>query len=158
MKPIPQTNTVPAPFRGEFFEIPGEILSLRLIDVYPEDRDALPFYYWHIVRNADGAELGSISLRLGHNYHSYYNGNVGYAIEEPYQGHHYAFLACQMLLAVARQHGMDKLVFTCNIDNIPSCKTIEHLGAALIEEVVPPEDYCFYFEGIRPHRIYLLAL
>ncbi|MBR3293640.1 MAG: GNAT family N-acetyltransferase [Oscillospiraceae bacterium] len=156
--PIPQASPTPAPFREEFFEIPGDPLSLQLRELNPGDGQALPFYWWRIVRNADGAEVGSISLRLGHNYHSYYNGNVGYEIEEPYQGHHYAFLACQMLLDAARQHGMDKLYFSCNHDNAASYKTIERLGARLLEELIPPEDYCFYFDGIKKHRIYLLEL
>ena len=39
-----------------------------------------------------------------------------------------------------------------------SYKTIEKLGANLIEEVLPPKDYIFYWDGIKAQRIYELKI
>ena len=147
-----------APFRKEFFHISGPILDLDLIETDAGDDRILPFYYWNIVLKATGETVGAISLRLGHNYHSRYNGNVGYEIDEMYRGHHYAYDACRMLEPVAAAHGMDHLIFSCDFDNAASIRTIEHLGARLLETVEPPKDYVFYHDGIAPHRIYRLDL
>lgn len=143
-------------FNPELFSIKGELLELRLIDTYENVGGDLPFYWWDILLN--GAEIGKISFRIGHSYHSYYNGNIGYEIDEPYRGHHYALLACRLVLRAARYHGMDKLYLTCDYDNAASYKTIEKLGAKLIEEVRPPEDYIYYHEGIKVHKIYELKI
>ncbi|MBQ5991019.1 MAG: GNAT family N-acetyltransferase [Clostridia bacterium] len=53
---------------------------------------------------------------------------------------------------------MDHLIFSCDFDNAASIRTIEHLGARLLETVEPPKDYVFYYDGIAPHRIYRLDL
>ena len=39
-------------------------------------------------------------------------------------------------------------------DNVASYKTIEKLGAKFIEEVCPPKDYIYYYEGMPKQRIY----
>ena len=146
------------PFCEEFFHISGPLLDLDLIETDGGSEKILPFYYWNIVLHATGERVGSISLRVGHDYHSYYNGNVGYEIDEPYRGHHYAAYACRMLEPVAKAHGMDHLIYSCDFDNAPSYKTIERLNGTLLETVTPPKDYVFYYEGIPAHRIYRLDL
>lgn len=145
-------------FNEKFFNISGEIIELRLIDVFVPDNGDLPFYWWNIILKSENAVIGKISLRLGANFHSYYNGNIGYEIDKDYQGHHYAFLACRMILPIAKQHNMKKIYITCDYDNIPSYKTIERLGGILVEEIVPPEEYLYYFDGIAKHKIYELEL
>lgn len=145
-------------FNENFFNISGKILDLRLIDVFVPDNGDLPFYWWNIVLKSENAVIGKISLRLGSNFHSYYNGNIGYEIDKEYPGHHYSFFACQMILPIAKQHNLKKLYITCDYDNIPSYKTIEKLGGKLVEEVVPPVEYLYYFDGIAKHKIYQLEL
>ena len=146
------------PFQEQFFRISGPMLDLHLIEINDGDGKAIPFYYWSIILRATGEKIGAISLRIGYNYHSYYNGNVGYEIEKPFRGHHFAYYACRMLEPVAWYHGMDHLIFSCDYDNAASCQTIERLGASLLETVDPPKDYVYYDEDIAPHRIYRLDL
>lgn len=145
-------------FNREFFYIEGDTLALYLIDTYEGKGDELPFYWWEIVLKSSNTAVGKIGLRLGHNYHSYYNGNIGYEIDEAYRGHHFALSACQLVLPVARYHGMERLYLTCDFDNVASSKTIEKLGATLVEEVRPPKDWIYYYEGVPTHRIYVLHL
>lgn len=145
-------------FNRAFFNIMGNSLELRLIDTYEGKDGSLPFYWWDIVLSAANTTIGKISFRIGHNDHSYYNGNIGYEIDEAYRGHHYALLACQLVLSVAKYHRMDKIYLTCDYDNAASYKTIEKLGATLIEEIRPPEDYLYYYEGIARHKIYELSI
>lgn len=145
-------------FNKDLYYIKGENIDLRLIDTYEGEGGALPFYWWDIILKPNNVAVGKISFRIGHNYHSYYNGNIGYEVDEEYRGHHYALLACQLLLKVAQYHKMGKIYLTCDYDNVASYKTIEKLGANLVEEVLPPKDYIFYYEGIEIHRIYELEI
>lgn len=145
-------------FNKNFFTISNDELELRLIDVYPSTKGVIPFYWWNVYLKSKDVKIGSISFRIGHNYHSYYNGNIGYEIDEEYQGNNYAYKACKMLMDVAIYHQMDKIYFSCTYDNIASYKTIEKLGGKLIEEITPPKDYIYYFVDIKPHKIYELEI
>ncbi len=148
----------PKVFDEKFFCLSGDSIELRLIDTYDGGDGELPFYWWDIILKSKNVPIGKISFRIGHNYHSYYNGNIGYEIDEIYRGNQYSLLACQLVLQVARYYEMDKIYLSCDYDNIASYKTIEKLGAKLIEEIVPPEDYFFYYEGIEKQRIYELKI
>ena len=75
-------------------------------------------------------------------------------IDEEYRGNHYALTACGMVLKLAEYYNMDKLYLACDYDNVASYKTIEKLGAKLIEEVCPPKDYIYYYESMPKQRIY----
>ena len=145
-------------FNKDFYYIDGENIELRLIDTYKGEDGALPFYWWDIVLKPNNVSVGKISFRIGYNYHSYYNGNIGYEVDEEYRGHHYSLLACQLVLKVAQYHKMDKIYLTCDYDNISSYKTIEKLGANLVEEILPPKDYIFYDEEMEIQRIYELKI
>ena len=145
-------------FDERFFHIIGEEIELHLIDTYEGKQERLPFYWWNIVLKSEQVAVGKISLRLGHNVHSYYDGNIGYEVDEAYRGHHYALLACQLVLEVAKHHQMEKIYLTCDYDNAASYKTIERLGAKLIEEVTPPKNWLYYFDGVKKHKIYELLI
>lgn len=145
-------------FNKDFNFIDSEKISLKIIDTYFNKDGDLPFYYWDIVLKSINKSIGKISFRIGSNYHSYFNGNIGYEIDEEYRGHNYAALACKLLFDVARYHKMKSFFITCDVDNIASYKTIEKIGGKLVEIVLPPKDYIYYFEGILEHRIYLIEL
>lgn len=145
-------------FSDCFDYIKGDRLALFVIEKAVGDEIVLPFYYYNIQNISTQQLIGKISIRIGHNYHSYFNGNIGYEIEETSRGKHFAREACNLVLQVARYHGMKYLLLSCEFDNIPSIKTIESLDAVFIETIVPPKDYFAYHEGIKPHNIYKLIL
>ena len=99
----------------------------------------LPAYHF-VICDRHGNGMGMCDLRIGHNTKSYYGGNIGYRIQEAYRGHHYAGKACLLLFELAKRHGMDYLIITCNPDNYASKKTCEYAGCRLIETVELPED------------------
>lgn len=99
----------------------------------------LPAYHFAIC-NMQGHEMGICDLRIGHNTNTYYGGNIGYRIREEYRGNHYAGKACLLLIELAKLHGMDYLIITCNPDNYASRKTCEFVGCHLMETVELPED------------------
>ena len=77
---------------------------------------------------------------MGHSEALYYAGNIGYQIDEPYRGHHYAGKACKLLFQLARRQGMEYVIIVCAPSNQPSRKTCEWLGGELLEIVELPED------------------
>ena len=142
-------------FQKGFESINGEIVSLSLIDTYGA-KTSLPFYWWNIVIN--NRNVGKISLRIADNKDAYWDGNIGYEIDEDYRGHNYAYEACKLVIEIAKKHNMDQLYFSCEPNNIPSIRTIEKLGAIFLEENIPSKDYVYYRRGICKHRIYVLKL
>lgn len=114
-------------------------LCLTDTDDGAPEKGWLPTYYFAIC-DSQGNEMGACNLRIGHNTNTYYGGNIGYGIDEEYRGHHYAGKACLLLLELAKKHGMDHIIITCNPDNYASRKTCEYIGCELIETVELPED------------------
>lgn len=143
-------------FEERFDSISGGELALQIIEKQQGNDVMLPFYYWDIY--ADGKAVGKISLRIGRNFHTYYNGNIGYEIDGAYRGNHYSKKACKMVLPVARAHGMEELFLTCKESNIASYKTIEGLGAKLLEIAEVPREYFAWREGMEKQRVYSLLL
>ena len=144
------------PFSSRFDQLGGGDFTLRIREKAEAGRVQLPYYYYDIV--ADGIPVGKISVRIGDNYHTYYNGHIGYEVDEGARGHGYARRACALVLDVARFHGMKRPYLTCAEDNAASYRTIEKLGGRLLEICEMPRDYFAWYEGIPRHRIYQLDL
>lgn len=148
---------MPFEFTDKFDVICSENLSLKIIQKYAGDNEMLPFYYYSIF-NLENVCVGKISIRIGHNFHSYYNGNIGYEIFKEYRGQGFSGAACQTVLRVAVFHGMEYIIISCDENNIASYKTIEKLGAEFIEICDVPKEYFAWREGMEKQRIYRLDL
>ena len=133
----------------------GEI-TLKISQKHPGDEELLPFYYYDIF--VGDTAVGKISIRIGNNYHSYYNGHIGYEIDKEFRGNNYSYKACKLVFQITKAHNMSELILTCDESNIASYKTIEKLGAELIETSKPPEDYFAYRENMEKQRIYKLHI
>ncbi len=133
----------------------GEI-DLKISGKYFGDKEMLPFYYYDIFLK--DRFIGRISMRIGRDFNSYYNGNIGYEIEENFRGNNFAFKACKLVLLIAKAHGMKEIILTCDENNIPSYKTIEKLGGELIEITKPPKTYFAYRDNVKKQRIYKLNI
>ena len=117
----------------------------------------VPAYYFDIC-TLDGTKIGHCSLRIGYNNRIYIGGNVGYAIDEAYRGHHYAAKACRLLFRQARKHGMRFLTISCQPSNIASERTMQIAGGTFVEIADIPKDNDMYAEGKRKVKIYYFAL
>ena len=144
------------PFTDRFDRLADRPITLQIIEKVPTGADGLPFYYYGIL--ADNRPAGKISLRIGANFHTYYNGNIGYEVDQSHRGHGYACRACRMVLDIARYHNMASLYLTCAEGNIASCRTIEHLGGSLLEICEVPQEYFAWREGMERQRVYRLSL
>jgi prolyl-tRNA editing enzyme YbaK/EbsC (Cys-tRNA(Pro) deacylase)/RimJ/RimL family protein N-acetyltransferase len=138
----------------------GEItLAIERIAQANEKTGHVPAYHFTIVRKSDGAHVGAIDLRLGYVRNTYYGGNIGYTVHEPYRGHAYAQKAVRLVFEVARMHRMPYLIVSCSETNNPSRKTLERLGGVLLETGEPPSYTGLYKEGLRDaHCIFRFEL
>ena len=147
------------------FQEPGSLvdgdLQLVLTDRFPGDpmRDYVPAYRFAMCV-AEGAErAGYIELRVGNTPDLLlYAGHIGYRVEPPFRGRHYAARSCRLILPLARHHGLDPLWITCNPDNIASRKTLELTGAQFVEIVPIPRQHEMYRDGERAKCRYRLDL
>lgn len=123
-------------------------------------RGFVPAYRYHIVLAGTHQIVGEIDLRIEQGYHEklYYGGHIGYAVEKPYRGHHYAADACQLVSRVALAHGMHTLLITCDPSNLASRKTCERVGAVLHTITDLPMHHDLYQEGKRQVCIYVWKL
>lgn len=142
-----------------------EIISNQEIDLIltstKEANDELgyvPAYYFDIRLHNNDTCIGKIDLRIGHNHNTYFGGNIGYEIDEAYQGNGYAYKAVLLVCTLAKAHAMDKVIITCNPDNYASRKTAEKAGGQLIEIIDIPVDNDMYRLGERKKCRYEVEL
>lgn len=141
-----------------FNELSNEKLLLKIIEKHPGNEVMLPFYYYDIYQKDSYEQIGKISIRIGHNYHSYYNGHIGYEINENYRGNKYSLYASQLVIPIAKHHKLNYIYITCDQTNEASKKIIECLGGNLIEICKAPTDYFGWHENIAPYCIYQLNI
>lgn len=123
------------------------VLRLTNYDLYDAECGIEDGYLFHIYKRHSLKKIGYISLRLGESPGLYYLGHIGYRIDAPYRGHHYALQACRLLNHVMREEGLNSVVITTDTDNWASRRTCEALGCVL-ESIVPvPEPYRIMCSG-----------
>lgn len=122
-----------------------------------EEKGWVPAYHFTIC-DLEGTKMGTCDLRIGHNEKLYYGGNIGYRVEEPYRGHHYAGKACLLMFELAKKHELEYLIITCNPDNYPSRKTCEYACGELLEIVELPSDSDMRERGETEKCIYRFEL
>lgn len=140
-----------------FYDIPLEDSEIKLIctekrEANPQ-RGHFPAYKFGIAL-LDNTVIGKCDLRVGHNENTYYGGNIGYSIDEPYRGHHYAAKACKLIFKLAAMHKLDFVIITCSIDNKASSRTCLLAGGMLIDETNVPKDSDLYNSGVHRVLIY----
>lgn len=100
--------------------------------------DPLPGYvpqtdYWLIVQ---GAYCGDINLR--HDLTpalEQYGGHIGYRIRPSMRHRGYGTLQCKLALEKAGERGLERVLITCDDDNIGSYRIIETNGGVLLDRI-----------------------
>lgn len=118
------------------------------------EKGYVPTYKYIITLHGSDESIGTINMRVGMNDNLYYVGNIGYGIDEPFRGNHYAARACNIIKDVAVAHDMNQVIITCNPDNLPSRRTCEKVGLTLLEIVDIPPHVNLYQIGERQKCIY----
>jgi tagatose 1,6-diphosphate aldolase len=136
-------------------------LELVLVETLPPAASpwAVPAYIFDMRHRPTAQRAGRISLRRGVTENILkYAGHIGYAVNEPFRGHHFAERACRLILPLVRAYGTTELWITCGPDNPASQRTIERLGAQFVEVVDVPPEYPLTEGVIRKKCRYRLAV
>ena len=144
-------------FLSNFDFLSNEVVKLELIEKNSGDAEIIPYYFYSIF-NMHGDAVGKISIRIGHNNHSYYNGNIGFEVNKEHRGFNYSLHATRLVMQVATAHNMEHIYITCQESNAASRRIITKLGAIEQEIVKIPVDCFFYRDGIEDYVIHLLQL
>src|SRR4051812_21109848 len=128
-------------------------LELSLIEQKPvSDPDSnIPGYFFLMKNSESGIEMGGINLRAGYTENiQLFRGNIGFTVLKSFQGHGYSARSCALLLPLIRALNLNPIWLTCNLNNIPSKKVIESIGAEYLETTIVRQDspyIQFYPEG-----------
>lgn len=148
-------------FHRQEIRIPGEVVDLVEEGKHQPSsyNDFATTIQYGIHLHNTYTKVGKCDLRVGKNEALYYAGNIGYHIQTPYRGNHYAFEACLILFQIAKNdYHMEELIITCSPENIASKKTCQKLGGNLIETTPVPEDHWLYKRGEPTKHIFLYHL
>jgi tagatose 1,6-diphosphate aldolase len=151
---------IPPPFPDPGPLTDGQ-LSLVLATFEPAATAFLnvPTYRFHICRATDGQRLGHLNLRVEPGDQlTRYVGHIGYGVDEQHRGHHVAERACQLVLPLVTACGINPLWITTGPDNPASRRTLERLGAELVETVDVPHDYPLATGTVRQKCRYRLRV
>lgn len=101
------------------------------------------------VRVSDGTVVGCIELRHTLNESlAVIGGHIGYSVVPLERRKGYATKMLELVLLEAKKAGLDKVMLTCDTDNVSSCKTIERCGGKREQEtpfVLDGETYFKYW-------------
>ena len=110
---------------------------------------------WKITLHDERQEIGQISYRDGESRCVYYYGHIGYHIDPPFRGQHFAYRACRLIEHEIRLSGKTSVVITCEPDNEPSRRTCTRLGCLFERTTDVPEDIYQKFEISRKKCRYI---
>jgi RimJ/RimL family protein N-acetyltransferase len=119
----------PADSWADDFPFEGDVravgMFLRATATHGEQR---PFGYYRITRVTDGRAIGGLGFK------GQPDGgcvDIGYGLAPSARGHGYAAEAVIALLAVATDHGLNKVIADTTLDNIASQRTLIRAGFGL---------------------------
>ena len=114
---------------------------------------------WRITLHNNRHEIGRISYRDGESRCVYYFGHIGYHIDPPYRGHHYAYRACRLIRREICLSGKSSVIITCDPENTASARTALAAGFEWVERAVLPEtNEMRLTKGKEEAEIYAVSL
>lgn len=135
-------------------------LELVLVKKIPADKGKgyFPMYEFDMKNTVTHEKMWEINLRIGYNENIHYGGHIWYGVDEKFRGHHYAARSVKLLFPLAKKHGLNPILITCNPENMASRKACEYAGGKLVEILNLPEDNDQYQKGERQKCIYTFDL
>ncbi|HTB95502.1 MAG TPA: GNAT family N-acetyltransferase [Terracidiphilus sp.] len=116
-------------------------LRLELENFEIHEAHKVPTFFFRMLSEFSGEEVGSISLRVGSTAHvERYAGHIGYSVHERHRGQRFAARSVVLLKPLAERLGLDPLWITTDPGNMASQRSLELAGATFVETVDVPED------------------
>ena len=100
----------------------------------------VPSSLYLAIRESDDTLVGMIDIRhhINHPILSTWGGHIGYSVISSQRGKGYAKEMLRLSLQICKQRGIDKVLITCDENNIASRKTILANGG-IYEKTIPVE-------------------
>ena len=134
-----------------------KLLLAKIQDVTPPDQ-TLKAFYFNMINVDSNLKMGGINIKAGYTQNiEKFRGNIGFAVDEPYRGNHYASRSCKLLVPIIKLLSLNPIWITCDVDNVASMKSIESIGAIYIETttISDSDDNAQYYPiGSRSKRRY----
>ncbi len=93
-----------------------------------------------LVAVVDGEIVGRVSVRFELNdYLLEHGGHVGYGVAPAHRARGYATEILRQALVILRADGVERVLVTCDDDNVASARVIEKNGGVL-ESISPPQE------------------
>ena len=137
-------------------EIIGGRILLRLYVNDLVDAEKVHHYVYHIIDIKTSDIIGEVMLYKPENINEFlYCGNIGMKIKEEYQGKGYATEAFELAKDILKELGFQKVIMTCEINNINSYKNLNnHVRAKHIGTRKVPEDDSMYSDDFKEVEIF----
>ncbi|MDP3387572.1 MAG: GNAT family N-acetyltransferase [Eubacteriales bacterium] len=102
----------------------SDLRMLENLDTCPKEKVCSDTYL--VIRVSDNAIVGIIDFRhhINHPILGVWGGHIGYSVRLKERSKGYATEMLRQILLICRQHGLERVLVTCNDDNIASKKTI----------------------------------
>jgi len=101
-----------------------------------EIRDDVPFQRLWIIE--DDIFIGHMNLRVELNdFHEVLGGNIGYRVRTSFNGQGYATEALKQSLELCKLKKMNRVLVTCEEDNLASIRVIEKNNGKLLDKIKP---------------------
>jgi predicted acetyltransferase len=104
-----------------------------------DDPDKPPHLVWSsfLVAVVDGTIVGRVSIRhVFNDFLEREGGHIGYGVLAGHRGRGYATEILRQSIIVARAMGTDRILVTCDDDNLVSSRVIERNGGVLESKIV----------------------
>ena len=114
---------------------------------YTYSKGLVPARTYFLIRENDDKIIGMINIRLELNdYLKNYGGHIGYSIRPTERRCGYNKINLYLGLKVCQEYGIKEVLMDCVKDNLGSAKTMQALGAKLIEERYDDKKYNAYLQ------------
>lgn len=102
--------------------------------------------------------VGSCHLELGEQPGSLYEGNIGYAIDEPHRRRGRGTAACRLLCSLAAVCGLNRVLAACDPLNTASRRCCERAGLRLIGVLPLPRGHALWRPDYQTVCVYQKSL
>lgn len=130
-----------------FFKLSNDDITLNIYDRKNLNDKSLAFYSFDVVSKLCS---GKVILYIGHNYHTYFHGNVIFKLDN---------IECidkimPLIEKIYTYHLISELIFACSEDEIDKIEAYKKIGARLAEKVDVPSDYIGFYNDVKKRYIY----
>lgn len=133
-----------------------KLVFTKKVEVEPGG-ELVPYYHFIILNKAENI-VGHINFKTGDTNHiTQCVGHIGYEIAPEYRGNYYSYFACLAIKSFV-QRFYDKVILTCDSNNVASIKIIEKLKANFVNEIKVPKTDPSYTDKMINKRRYQWTL